>query len=613
MPWARANERTSFSGLVTVSPTIVSPFSPYLLWSFTRSGISMRQGPHHVAQKSRITTLPLRSDSRTFLPERSVSSKSGAVDPIAPALAGMEPAPWPFAAPAVFPSVPGRPQPKASKKATAIASAVRMCLEDRIVFLQFVVGDAGAVPVPLDPLVLDEFREHVVAERLLHQLRLLGQLDRLDEASGQASDLELLPLLGVHLVDVLLDRRPERRVSIHPLEARREADREGEIGVAGRIRASELDTGGLLVSGLVHGNPHQGGAVPLAPGDVDRRLEPGHQPLVRIDPLIRDRGELRHVAQEPGQVGAPGLREMVLVAGGEEEVLPAFEERLMDVHAASVLAVDRLRHERGVVPALARDLLHHVAVGDALVRHLERFAVLEVDLVLAGGHLVVGGLHRDLHRLERLDGAGAELGPDIIGHLVEIARVIQQRAIAHALEVEVLELRAQIERVALLLDPLEGALQDVPGVPRVGRAVRILDVADQPAHALAVHFPGEDLERAPVRHRDEIALVDPGEALDGGAVDAHALFERVGQYAERDAHALQLTQNVDEPEMDHLHTAFFAELHDLLRRLQALHPLSPSFNPWRRDHARHVTDAASSPCPAPIGTQTVRRSRACPS
>src|SRR5207253_9616022 len=105
------------------------PLSRYLSWSFTNSGISMRQGPHHVAQKSRITTLPLKSDRWTFLPETSASSKSGAVDPRAPGSA----VGWalPF-------SDSGCAQPNASTN----ASAVRTCfLEDRIVFLQFVVGD----------------------------------------------------------------------------------------------------------------------------------------------------------------------------------------------------------------------------------------------------------------------------------------------------------------------------------------------------------------------------------------------------------------------------------------------------------------------------------------
>src|SRR5690349_15844721 len=150
MPIFLARVRTSGSWLLTVRPTMAS-LSPYFSWSFTKLGISMRQGPHHVAQKSRIITLPWKSDRRTFFPVRSVSSKSGALDPMAPAFADKAP----FSAPALFSCVPERAQPNARTRARIAIDF----LEDRIVFLQLVVGDAGPVPIPFDPLVLDEFRE----------------------------------------------------------------------------------------------------------------------------------------------------------------------------------------------------------------------------------------------------------------------------------------------------------------------------------------------------------------------------------------------------------------------------------------------------------------------
>jgi len=196
------------------------------------------------------------------------------------------------------------------------------------------------------------------------------------------------------------------------------------------------------------------------------------------------------VLEEPRQVGLTGLREVVLVLGVEEEVLPALEEGLVDVHPAAVLPVHRLGHERGVAAVLARDLLHDVAVGDRLVGHLERFAVAKVNLVLAVRHFVVRGLDRDLHGLERLDRLGAELGPEIVGHLVEIARRIEEGAILHAPEIEVLELRPEIERVTVLVQLLQRALQHVARVAHVGGAVRVQDVADHPSGVLVVDLPG---------------------------------------------------------------------------------------------------------------------------
>jgi hypothetical protein len=52
--------------------------SAYFFWIATNPGISARQGGHQVAQKSKITTLPLKSESFTGFPSTSFNCQSGA-------------------------------------------------------------------------------------------------------------------------------------------------------------------------------------------------------------------------------------------------------------------------------------------------------------------------------------------------------------------------------------------------------------------------------------------------------------------------------------------------------------------------------------------------------
>src|SRR6516162_7678893 len=60
------------------TPMTVKPLSAYFFWIATNLGISARQGGHQVAQKSKMTTLPLKSESLTGFPSTSLNCQSGA-------------------------------------------------------------------------------------------------------------------------------------------------------------------------------------------------------------------------------------------------------------------------------------------------------------------------------------------------------------------------------------------------------------------------------------------------------------------------------------------------------------------------------------------------------
>src|SRR5260370_41985835 len=57
---------------------MVKPLFAYFVWMAINPGISARQGGHQVAQKSKMTTLPLKSESLTGFPSTSLNCQSGA-------------------------------------------------------------------------------------------------------------------------------------------------------------------------------------------------------------------------------------------------------------------------------------------------------------------------------------------------------------------------------------------------------------------------------------------------------------------------------------------------------------------------------------------------------
>src|SRR5580692_9803180 len=60
------------------TPSTAKPRFLYVFSNSMNQGISILQGPHHVAQKLSTTTLPLKSESRRATPFASLRMKSGA-------------------------------------------------------------------------------------------------------------------------------------------------------------------------------------------------------------------------------------------------------------------------------------------------------------------------------------------------------------------------------------------------------------------------------------------------------------------------------------------------------------------------------------------------------
>ena len=196
-------------------------------------------------------------------------------------------------------------------------------------------------------------------------------------------------------------------------------------------------------------------------------------------------------------------------------------------------------------------------VRHRLVRHRERVVVAHVDLVLRRGDLVVVVLDLDPDRLERRDRVVAHLGRGVLHRHREVAALVDRLRALVVLEEEVLELGADVERVeAELPHPLEREPEDVARVAFVRRAVGLDDVADHPADLRAelvpvlVDRPRHDLEGRRVGDRDHVRLLDPVEARDRRAVEAHPVVERVLHLLRRDREGLEVALEVGEPEED---------------------------------------------------------------
>ena len=175
--------------------------------------------------------------------------------------------------------------------------------------------------------------------------------------------------------------------------------------------------------------------------------------------------------------------------------------------------------------------------------------VLEVDLVLALGALVVGGLDLKVHSLQRhtdlppggfavIQRAQIEVASLIVGLGGGLSLVI-------GLEQEKLCFRPHVESLkAHISGLLDGPLQNIAGIPGKRRPVGVVHVTDQPGHLFVQRPPGKDAEGLQIRIKILVGLIDTDKALDGGAVKHTLIVYRLLNLGGGNGHVFQLAENI---------------------------------------------------------------------
>ncbi len=409
----------------------------------------------------------------------------------------------------------------------------------------------------------------MLAEGFGDQFAAFHQLDGLAEVLRQRLDAHGAALGVGQGPYVVVGAGGELVALLDALEAGREQDGVGQIRVGAGVDGADLDPGGAHLAGLVHRDADQRGAVVVAPADVGGGLAAGAcgavgaapDALVGVDPLVGDGGDLARVLEQTGDEGTSHLGELVFRAGLVEGVAVALEEGEVGVHAGARVLRERLGHERRLDALLQRHLLHHQPEGHDVVGGRERVGVAQIDLLLAGGALVVAELHRDAHRLQHRDRLAAEVHPDVLRGVVEIAGGVARggplAVDGLVLEQEELDLGVGVEGEAEVGGLGQDALEDVARVGVGGRAVGHQDVAEHPGGAGGLGAPGQDLERAGIRLGDHVGFVHSGESFDGRTVEADAFVEGLLQLRRGDRDRLQEAQYVGEPQTDEANVALF--------------------------------------------------------
>ena len=142
----------------------------------------------------------------------------------------------------------------------------------------------------------------------------------------------------------------------------------------------------------------------------------------------------------------------------------------------------------------------------------------------------------------------AQVGRRVAGQLVVVAVGIQRFRRFSVLQIEKLQLRANIINVAHRRQPFQVPLQNLPGVAGERFAARRADVAKHTCHRVASGSPRQQGKRRRVGERPHVAFLFPRVAFDCRSIEANPQFKGIFQIVNRYGKSFQMSQYIGKPQ-----------------------------------------------------------------
>ncbi|OQB37867.1 MAG: hypothetical protein BWY06_02210 [Candidatus Latescibacteria bacterium ADurb.Bin168] len=179
--------------------------------------------------------------------------------------------------------------------------------------------------------------------------------------------------------------------------------------------------------------------------------------------------------------------------------------------------------------------------------------------------LVVAVLDIDPDLFQCHDGITAQVGCNVKRGEVEISTPVKDlRWRLVLLEVEELELGADVECESHVMRTLQGPLEYETRVTLVRCPVRLADLTKHAGNRMVgLRAPGKYLETGWDGNSEHVALIRAREAFNGGAIKTNAVNQRVFQLINDNGDAFQKTQNVGEPKANELDLVVFRLFDDV--------------------------------------------------
>ena len=192
------------------------------------------------------------------------------------------------------------------------------------------------------------------------------------------------------------------------------------------------------------------------------------------------------------------------------------------MHPGTVFPGPGLGHKGGVKAETLGNGLYRQLKSHNVICRQKGFVIPEINLMLSGSHLVVGGLHFKSHLLQGQHHISSGILPLVYRTHIKISRLLVGVgggiSLVIRMEQEKLTLRSYVKLIAHLSRFLKHLFQNIAGIALIGRAIGSLDVTDQTGHFALLGPPGKDCQRIQIRGQQKIRIVVICKSFDTGTV-----------------------------------------------------------------------------------------------
>ena len=252
------------------------------------------------------------------------------------------------------------------------------------------------------------------------------------------------------------------------------------------------------------------------------------------------------------------------------------------MHSRTVCLHLRLWHKCRVQPVPFGDRFDHHLKSHQIIRRHKCFVIPEIDLMLSGGDLVMGGNDLKSHIFQRQDHISPGVFSQVKRTYIKISALLMGQRCGHPVFVrmkkEKFTFRSHIHGVSHFFRAGDLFLQDMPRIHLIRCPVFPVYITDKPCNLSLLGSPRKDLKCAQVRVKIHIRVFLPRKPFQRRNIKHTSVIHRLLKLAHSYSHIFHRSEDIRKLETYKFYIFLLYDPEDIFFRI-FLHRSKPPFHP----------------------------------